>query len=311
VNVVASSTPLDGPRPPLERSAQPPCVADHGARRMRVREIQNTDLFELAALLAEGFPKRRLEHWRAALRLLGKRPTVDGFPRYGYCLEDEGRLEGALLLLTATIDGVTRSNLSSWYVRPRYRLLATLMHQCAVRTGGSIYLNLSPAAHTLRSIEALGFRPYTAGTLLVDATSSVKIGDSIVRSLTPDLASTLAIDVRRWVQAHCRYGCDALLLEDKEGPMIALYRIKWLKRSIPAARFVAGDPARLAASSGPLMRALFPRGIPLALIDAPLLYTPARGIRHFPNRARRYASSSGAPPAPGDLRETEVALFGA
>jgi hypothetical protein len=277
---------------------------------MLVRKITDADLFELGALLAEGFPKRTLEDWRAALRILVDRPSVEGFPKYGYCLEDAGRLEGVLLLLTATIDGVTRSNLSSWYVRPRYRSFATLMHKCAVRTRGSTYLNLSPATHTLRNIESLGFRPYTGGTLLLDATSAVKMGNSTVRSFTPDAASTLDAEARRSVETHCRYGCNALLLEDKEGPMIALYRVRWLKRIMPAARFVAGDPIRLAASAGSLMRTLLPRGIPLALVDAPLLYTPPRGIRLFAKRERRYASINGALPAPGDLRETEVALFG-
>lgn len=278
---------------------------------MLVREIQDADLFELGTLLAEGFPKRTLEDWRSALNILTGRPSVEGFPRYGYCLEDGGRLEGVLLLLTATIDGVTRSNLSSWYVRPRYRSLATLMHQCAVRTKATVYLNLSPATHTLRSIEALGFRPYTGGTLLVDATSAVRVGNSIVRSLTLEAARTLDAEVRRSVEAHSRYGCNALLLEDREGSMIALYRVKWLKRLVPAARFVAGNPVRLAASAGPLMRTLLLRGIPLALIDAPLSCAPARGMRLLSSRERRYVATDGTPPAPGDLRETEVALFGA
>jgi hypothetical protein len=92
--------------------------------------------------------------------------------------------------------------------------------------------------------------------------------------------------------------------------MIALYRVKWLKRVVPAARFVAGDPARLVMSSGPLMRVLLQRGIPLALIDAPLNYAPPRGLRLLANRERRYAGGTEAPPAAGDLRETEIALFG-
>lgn len=277
---------------------------------MLVREIKDADLSEVGTLLAEGFPGRTLKDWQTALRHLEDRPAVEGFPRYGYCLEDEGRLEGVLLLLTATIDGVIRSNLSSWYVRPRYRLLATLMHQYAVRTGGSIYLNLSPAPHTVRSIEKLGFKPYTGGTLLLNASSAARMSNSTVRSITRDAVSTLDVEVRRSVESHFRYGCNALLLKDAEGPMLALYRIKWLKRFIPAARFVAGDPARLAAAVGPLMRALLLRAIPLALIDAPLLYTPVPGIQLLANRERRYASANGVPPAPGDLRETEIAMFG-
>src|SRR5580693_95494 len=277
---------------------------------MLFRQIDDTDISELCALLAEGFPRRTLEYWQTALDTLTSRPAVEGYPRYGYCLEVEGCLEGVLLLLTAKIDGVIRSNLSSWYLRARYRVFATLMHQRAVRAKEPVYLNVSPAAHTVRSVEAFGFKPYTAGTLIIDATSAVKVGNSIVRPFTSEAASKLTAETRGSVKTHLGYGCEALVLEDADGPMVALYRVKWLKCVVPAACFVAGDPARLVKSSGRLMRALLQRGIPFALIDAPLHYAPPLGIRLLADRERRYASGTAAAPAPGDLRETEIALFG-
>jgi hypothetical protein len=282
----------------------------HGTGKVLLREIEDTDISELCALLAEGFPRRKFEYWQTALDTLTWRPGLKGYPRYGYCLEVDGRLEGVLLLLTARIDGVIRSNLSSWYMRSRYRVFASLMHQCAVRAKGPVYLNVSPAAHTLRNVETFGFKPYTDGTLIVDATSAFKSGDSIVRPFAPEAASKLDAATRRTAEVHSGYGCKALLLEDRDGPMLALYRVKWLKRVVPAARFVAGDPVRLVKSSGRLMRLLLQRGIPLALIDAPLNYAPPRGLRLLANRERRYAGGTEAPPAAGDLRETEIALFG-
>ena len=91
--------------------------------------------------------------------------------------------------------------------------------------------------------------------------------------------------------------------------MVALYRTTWLKRLIPTAQFVAGDPAQLVKASGGLMRVLLQRGVPLSLIDAPRDYAPPLGVRLRAEWERRYAKGT-VPPAPGDLRETEIALFG-
>ncbi len=275
---------------------------------MHLREIEDTDIPEVCALLAEGFPKRTLGYWKNALDILTRRPTVEGYPRYGYGLEVDGRLEGVLLLLTARIEGVIRSNLSSWYVREPHRKFAAFLFQRTIRTKGSVYLNLSPSPVALPIAEAFGFKPYTGGTLLVDARSALKASDVSVRPLTPEMASGLDAVTRSMAEAHLSYGCAGLLLEDADGPIIALYRIKWLKRLIPAARFVAGDSARLVKASGGLMRALLRRGVPLCLIDAPLNYTPPPGVRLLARRERRYARGA-VPPAPGDLLETEIALF--
>ena len=90
--------------------------------------------------------------------------------------------------------------------------------------------------------------------------------------------------------------------------MLALYRVKSLKHLIPAARFVYGTPERLLRSSGSLMRALLARGLVVALIDAPPNVIPAAG-RLLKMRDIRYFRGP-TPPKPGDLLETEIAIFG-
>ncbi|MDA1097712.1 MAG: hypothetical protein O2967_01910 [Proteobacteria bacterium] len=274
---------------------------------VHVREIADTDIAEVCALLAEGLRPSN-EFWRNAVHMLSRRPVVEGYARYGFCLDVDGRLEGVLLLLTARVDGIIRSNLSSWYVREPHRKFASFLYQRTIRTKGSVYLNLSPSPAALPIAKAFGFKPYTGGMLLLDARSALKMGDASVRPLTQDLVGGLDVATRGMVEAHLGYGCTGLLLHDAAGPMVALYRIRRLKRLIPAARFVAGDSARLAKASGALMRAVLRRGLPLCIIDAPVDYPPAPGAFLFPGREMRYAKG-GTPPGPGDLRETELALF--
>ena len=56
----------------------------HGTGKVLLREIEDTDISELFALLAEGFPRRKFEYWQTALDTLTWRPGLKGYPRYGY-----------------------------------------------------------------------------------------------------------------------------------------------------------------------------------------------------------------------------------
>lgn len=262
------------------------------ASRVSFREITFNDLEAILELLCEGFPRRTSQYWQEALARLTERPLVAGFPRYGYLLEAEGQPQGVLLLLTAVVDSTVRSNLSSWYVRQPYRGFATQLVQLATRTRGATYLDLTPAPKVLPIVKALGFKPYSNGTLL----------------FTPRLLLSGNAGAR--IVGPCNEDdCDGFILEDREGRMQALYRIKTLKRLVPAARFVFGDPKRLCAAGVAVARALLKRGIPLAMVDAPLGFEPPPGIVLMPEREIRY-SKHGEPPAVGDLRESEIALFG-
>jgi hypothetical protein len=273
------------------------------------REIEERDLGELHALLVEGFPRRTGRYWQLAIDVLGRRPVVEGCPRFGYVLEADGRLVGVLLVLATRIDGQVRCNLSSWYVRNPYRAYAVFLFRRALGIRDAAYLNLSPAKSTLPIIEARGFKAYTGGTLIMDARAALGSKKSAVRRLRRGEATGLGSETDSMVAAHLEYGCFGFLLEDASGLMVTLYRIKWLKGFIPAAQFVMGDPTRIVGASSELLRALLPRAIFICLADAPLNYVPPPGTLLHATREVRYFMG-GFPPAVGDLRETEIALFG-
>ncbi len=274
---------------------------------MRIAEIGADALDTALSLLVEGFPRRRPDYWRRALAHLAERPAVPGFPRVGWTMEADGAAQGIILLLSAEIDGQVRANLSSWYVRPRHRPQGAFLYKKAIAARGACYLNLSPSEGVLPIVRAFGFRPYTGGQALIDARAAFRpSGGARARPVrrAADLPEALAPALGR----HLAYGCGALLIEDAAGPMLALYRLKWLKRAVPVAQFVFGDPERLAAAAAPVMRHLAGRGIPGALLDLPEGAAP-RGAVVLPARGLRYAKGA-PPPAPGDLRETEIAVFG-
>ncbi len=275
---------------------------------MRIRAIESDDLPAVTALLAEGFPARPATAWRAGLARLATRPQIQGFPRFGLVMEDEAGPQGVILLITAAAPGGTRSNLSSWYVRPAHRQAAVFMLQKLLRLKGTTFLNLTPAAHVLPIMQALGFRPYTDGTQLLSLADAwrpsapVRALDaaSAARLLPPDQAALAA--------RHLRDGCGALLLEDAAGPALALYRVKRVKRVVPAARFLAGPPALLARQAGGLMRHLLGRGVALAMLDRPMGLALPHGTA-LPGRDIRYFRGP-EPPEAGDLADTELAILG-
>lgn len=282
---------------------------------MKIRLIGKDDCEEVIALLCEGFPRRDRAYWARAFHHLDQRPEVSGFPKYGYLIEDQGSVQGVLLILTADLGmgfaGGLRSNMSSWYVREPWRKYATFMLRAGMKAQGGCYTDLSPAPQVVQINAALGFKPYTGGSILLDARSALRGGGKASfwdGATETEGSERLATALKAVARRHIGYGCTALLVSGPTGPHLALYRIKKLKRVIPAARFVYGDPALLVGSAGAVMRALLRRGVPLAQIDAPLGVS-GRDVRLMPTRDLRYATGS-APPLAGDLLESEIAVFG-
>lgn len=220
-----------------------------------------------------------------------------------------------MLILTADLGpgfvGRLRSNLSSWYVREPWRKYATFMLRAGLKVKGGCYTDLSPAPQVVQINAALGFVPYTGGSILLDPRAALGGGGRVEfwdGQSDAGLAAKLEPALKEVARRHIGYGCTALLLASPSGAQLSLYRIKRLKRVIPAARFVYGEPVLLVASAGALMRALLARGIPLAQIDAPQGMQSRVG-HLMPARDIRYVTG-GKPPLAGDLLETEIAVFG-
>lgn len=273
---------------------------------MAIRPIIRDDFDAIATLLTEGFPRRSPAYWQAALAALAKRPPVDDLPEFGMLVEIEGEIEGILLTLSFKRGDQRYCNLSSWYVRPDHRRNSIFLMKRVMRSKDTVYLDLSPAPAVKDTIRKLGFQPYSGGTFFLSPFQLFTPGQGQVTALHP--GTEVDFDAQGGTVAqHLEQGCCGFLVQDDQGVMPALYRIKWLKNYLPAARFVYGDPIRIMRQAGPLMRALAKRRIPFALIDAPENTSPKAG-RLMPDREVRFAH--GTPPPVGDLLDSEISVFG-
>ncbi len=275
---------------------------------MTFREITAQDLPAIPGLLCEGFPSTTPGFWVRALDALSKRAPVPDLPRYGIVLDNDGTLDGVMLMVSHESGEATYCNLSSWYVRDSHRGLATFMFGHALRTKGVTFLDCSPTPGVVPIIEKFGFQPYTGGSLLLDPRVALKRGPTVSRLTRADLAQIEPAERAR-LDAHLDYGCQGFLAHDAKGaPTPILYRVARLKRHIPVARFVHGAPDAILAHAGSILRHLIARAVPLALVDWPA-QTEAPFGRALPSYGVRYRRGETAP-ALGDLLDTEYAVFG-
>ncbi len=151
---------------------------------IRCRQIDESDVPAVAALLRRGFPNRNRRFWRHALGELTRREPPPGLPKYGYLLETDGTPIGAILMICSAMHTgggpVPRCNLSSWYVEPEFRAYAPLLVSQALRHKDVTYLNVSAAPHTWPIIEAQGFSRYSEGIFIaVPALNRMPDGERI------------------------------------------------------------------------------------------------------------------------------------
>lgn len=147
----------------------PPAIAPTALQRIRCRQILKTDLDPLTTLLTRGFPRLPREYWTRGFSRWQRLAVVEGVPRYGYVLESEFGLVGAVLLISSQRQGRIVSSLSSWYVQPNWRAHSALLISVATRLKHVTYLNISPAPHTWRILQTQGFRLYNFGRSTVFA----------------------------------------------------------------------------------------------------------------------------------------------
>jgi hypothetical protein len=288
------------------------------AQQVRCREISDTDIDAIADLLTRGFVYRLREYWMRGLRRQAAREVPQGYPRFGYLLDNDGVAVGVLLLLyTSRIDGgeaTIRCNLSSWYVDPAFRNYAPLLTTVAQRKKEVTYLNISPATWTWPIIEAQGFNCYCSGLFFsIPALSRVEAGAAI-EIISPE---TRAIDGlpdadAKLLTSHARYGCLSLVCRTAGGPfpfILMPLRIRrgWI--APPAMQLVyCRDIAEYVRCAGAIGRALIRRGKFSVILDAngsipglAGIYSTARGRKYFKGRHQ---------PRLADLTETELVLYG-
>jgi hypothetical protein len=289
------------------------------AQKLRCREIADADIDAVAELLTRGFVGRSREYWLQGLRRQAAREVPNGYPRFGYMLDNDGSAVGVLLLLySSRMSGretTIHCNLSSWYVDPAFRNYAPLLTKIAQKNKEVTYLNISPATWTWPIIETQGFNSYCSGLFFsIPALSRVKPGTTI-ETISPDTRSIEGLSEAEveLLTRHARYGCLSLVCRTANGgpfPFILLpMRIRrgWI--APPAMQLVyCRDIACFVECAGTIGRTLIRHGKISVILDSngPVpglvgVYSSARGRKYFKGPHR---------PRLADLTDTELVLYG-
>jgi hypothetical protein len=290
------------------------------AQKLRCREIAETDIDAVADLLARGFAGRSREYWMQGLRRQAAREVPNGYPRFGYMLDQDGHPVGVLLLLyTSRGNGggepTIHCNLSSWYVDPAFRNYASLLTRIAQRHKEVTYLNISPATWTWPIIEAQGFTSYCSGLFFAVPALSRAAAGMKVETISPDARAIegLSDTEVELLTRHARYGCLSLVCRTPSGgafPFILLpMRIRrgWI--APPAMQLIyCRDIAEFVDCAGAVGRALILHGKFSVLLDS---NGPVSGLTGFYSSARGRKYFKGPrQPRLADLTDTELVLYG-
>ena len=286
-----------------------------GAAKVRARQIRDTDIPAVAELLARGFRSRPRRFWLGLLACLTERPAPAGLPKYGYLLEGDGTVVGAILLIFSTLRrggaSAIRCNVSSWYVEAGFRSYASLLVSKALSHRNVTYLNITPAPHTLPLVEAQGYSQYSSGIVVAVPALQLRSTGAHGRVVTAEARAPAQAErlEHELLLEHVKYGCVSLWCETAGGAYPFVFRPRLAKGVIACAQLVyCRDVDDFVRFAGPIGRFLARRGRALVLIDA---NGPIPGLigRYFDATMPKYFKGPDRPRL-GDLAHTEAAMFG-
>jgi hypothetical protein len=286
--------------------------------KVRCREITEADVDAVADLLTRGFVGRSRNYWMQGLRRQAFRPVPEGYPRFGYMLDNDGTPVGVLLLIyTARKDceeTAIQCNLSSWYVDPAYRNYAPLLTKIAQRHKDVTYLNISPAPWTWPIIETQGFRAYCRGIFFsVPALARPPRWSKIeVVSQHAKTIEGLSEAETELLTRHARYNCLSLVCRTPQGTFPFILQPVRIRRGFiapPAMKLIyCRSAAEYAACAGRIGRLLLRLGKISVALDANGPVPGLVGI-YTERRGRKYYKGPHQPQL-ADLTDTELVLYG-
>jgi hypothetical protein len=278
---------------------------------VKLRKITEADLPAIAALLSEGFANRSEAYWLSGLNRHAARPRPEGYPAFGFCLESAGRPVGAILLLysrtTSPAGDEIRCNVSSWYVRPEFRSLGSLLITSPTKDKKVTYFNITPAPHTWSTVEAQGFSVYCKGQIYAALALQPARGRTTVEVFS-DTASGLGAAEHDLLRQHAAFGCLSVVVQSEGECFPFVFQKHRVGGLLPIYRLIyCRDVADLVRFAGKIGRFLLRRGGLLVRFDANAAEPHIAGW-YSEKRGRKYAKGPN-PPRLGDLAFTEAALF--
>jgi hypothetical protein len=275
-----------------------PATRVPSSQKVRCRQIAQADLERVSDLLVRGFQRSNKEYWTNGFARLTAAPAIEDVPRYGYLLESEDGVVGVVILIPSLRGDRIFANLSSWYVEPEWRTHSTLLISMATKLKHVTYVNISPAPHTWRTLEAQGFQQYNSGRSAVF--SALSFGRGFVSDVIPDRLPEASL-----LQAHADMGCVSLVCETDGVISPFVFKTRRLKMFAKVAELIfSRDIADFERCATPLGRWFRYRGVFGFICDGkvsgvPSLYVDGKEPRFFKG-----------PNVPTDLAFTERPVFG-
>jgi hypothetical protein len=284
------------------------------AAKIRVRQICEADIPQIADLLSRGFRSRSRQFWLRVLTCLTERPTLAGLPKYGYLLESN-RIVGVILQIFSSLreGGISqvRCNVSSWYVEPEFRNYASLLAARALSHLNVTYLNITPVPNTLQMLKIQGYSQYSKGIFV--AAPALQLRSEVADVSVANAAAYRGAHADHFdhdlLLDHAKYGCISLWCETAGRAYPFVFRPCVVKRVIPSAQLIyCRDVDDFVRFAGPVGRFLAFRGRLLVLIDS---NGPIPGLigQYLDAKMPKYFKGTNRPRL-GDLAYTEAAIFG-
>jgi hypothetical protein len=213
-----------------------------------------------------------------------------------------------------TVDGENRLRVSpaNMYIDPEYRGYVAMMTARLRAYKQATHLNITPAPHTWKMLEALGYRRFCNGGYFALAALSGRSLTATVRRVTSAVepGEGLMPSEAELLRAHAGFGCISVVCEWKKRryPFVFLpSRIRWKGMPLPHAQLIyCRDFESYVQLAGPLGRFLLRRGMLLIVSGA---NGPVPGlIGRYVDWGVKFARGPN-PPHLGDLAYTEWPMF--
>jgi hypothetical protein len=243
---------------------------------MMLRPADGADTQATLSLLQRGFPHRSPQFWKSALDRVVRFNRRNGHDQYGQLLIVRDEPAGVMLTLTSEAEkpGGERyklTNLSSWYVEPKHRLLAPIMLQKLVRPGDQVFTDLTPSDRVMPMLPMLGFKPLNAGLTAI-ALPLAALGrkhESHVRDFKASGSDFAPVTCAR-IEGDMAFGATASVQETR-GKAFPLLFLSRKLRGLPVAQLIyCEDNALFVEDIVTVARYLLKKGYLVLVMDIPL-----------------------------------------
>lgn len=284
--------------------------------KARVREITASDIPDAVDVIERGFKSAYTRRfWLDVFACLSQRTVPEGFPRYGYVLESNGKLVGIILFIYSTIwkDGSSfiRCNGSTVCTDPDFRFYGPILYSRPHINNKITITNVTPSKHTYQMVEVLGYTKYASGAFLSIPTLSSARDATVARVVNAASKLDVPFDPhdRDLLLEHEGWGCISLWCVTPQRAYPFVFRARVLKRILPYAQLIyCANIDSFTRFARPLGAHLAMKLLPFVLINA---NGPIDGLigLYIPGRTPMYYRGPNEP-ALGDLAYTETAMFG-